>query len=87
MLAPGYESKVMHTSFRIGQTVVMASDGCGTEQTSFQDFSLSLTVPIEAEAARYFNALQTPGPLKCSTAVPSKEIGFMLKSGWLATTP
>ncbi len=87
MLAPGYENKVMHTSFRIGQTVVMASDGCGTEQTSFQGFSLSLTVPTEAEAERYFNALLRPGPLKCSTAVPPKEIGCMLKSGWLATTP
>jgi PhnB protein len=61
MLAPGYENKVMHTSFRIGQTVVMASDGCGTEKTSFQGFSLSLALTNEADADRYFNALAVGG--------------------------
>jgi PhnB protein len=61
MLAPGYENKVMHTSFRIGQTAVMASDGCGTEKTSFQGFSLSLALTNEADADRYFNALAVGG--------------------------
>jgi PhnB protein len=61
MLAPGYENKVMHTSFRIGQTMMMASDGCGTEKTSFQGFSLSLALTNEADADRYFNALAAGG--------------------------
>ena len=61
MLAPGYESKIMHSSFRVGQTTVMASDGCGTENVSFQGFSLSLSVATEAEADRYFNALADGG--------------------------
>ncbi|MBC8094389.1 MAG: VOC family protein [Akkermansiaceae bacterium] len=61
MLAPGYENKVMHTSFRVGQTTVMASDGCGTEKTSFQGFALSLSVATEAEADRFFNALADGG--------------------------
>ncbi len=60
-LAPGYENKVMHTSFRIGQTTVMASDGCGTEPTKFQGFSLTLAVFTEADADRYFNALAVGG--------------------------
>ena len=64
MLAPGYENKVMHSSFRIGQTTVMASDGCGPEKTGFQGFSLSLAVATEAEADRYFNALAEGGQVQ-----------------------
>src|SRR5215207_1678497 len=51
---PGFESKIMHTSFRVGQTTVMASDGCGPDQPSFKGFSLSLAVPSEKEADRAF---------------------------------
>lgn len=61
MLAPGYENKVMHTSFRVGQTMIMASDGCSTEKTCFQGFSLSLALTTEAEADCYFNALADGG--------------------------
>ena len=28
MLSPGWEEKVMHTTFRIGGSTLMASDGC-----------------------------------------------------------
>lgn len=65
MLAPGYENKVMHSSFRIGQTTVMASDGCGSDDNKgFQGFSLSLAVDTEAEADRYFNALADGGKVE-----------------------
>ena len=49
MLAPGFEKKVMHATFRIGASKLMASDGCG-EASSFEGFSLSLAVPTKAEA-------------------------------------
>ncbi len=45
----GYDNKVMHAAFRIGGSVILASDGCG-ESPSFAGFSLSLSVPTEAEA-------------------------------------
>ena len=57
---PGWDHKVMHVSFRIGGTVVMASDGC-TDQPGFGGFSLSLAVPTEAEADRAFAALAEGG--------------------------
>lgn len=60
VLQPGFESKVMHCSFRIGQTRVMASDGCN-DKSSFSGFSLSLTVPDEAEANRVFALLADGG--------------------------
>jgi PhnB protein len=63
MLAPGFENKVMHTSFRIGTTKLMASDGC-SEDSSFDGFSLSLAVPTHAEADRAFAALAAGGQVK-----------------------
>src|SRR5260370_11712486 len=60
MLPPGAENKMMHASFRIGDTTLMASDGRCMGQPSFQGFSLSLTVPNEAEAERRF-PLPAPG--------------------------
>jgi len=61
MMPPNWGDKIMHTSFRVGQTTVMASDGCGPEAKGFQGFSLSLAVASEAEADRYFNALADGG--------------------------
>ena len=61
MLPPGSENKVMHVSFRVGDTTVMASDGFCKGQTDFQGLSLSLTVSNEAEADRVFAALADGG--------------------------
>src|SRR5215469_7027521 len=47
MVPPGFENKIMHVSFRIGQTTVMASDACSTEKAGFEGFSLALTVQNE----------------------------------------
>ena len=47
MVPPGSENKIMHASFRIGDTTLMASDGHCTGQTNFQGFSESLTVANE----------------------------------------
>ena len=62
-MPPGWENKVMHASIRIGETVLMASDGCG-EKSTFEGFSLSLSVPTEAEADRVFAALSTGGEVQ-----------------------
>src|SRR6266550_5319954 len=35
---PGSENKIMHASFRIGQTTVLASDGDSSDKASFQCF-------------------------------------------------
>jgi PhnB protein len=68
MVPPGSESKVMHTSFRIGETTVLASDGQCVGSPSFQGFSLSLTVPKEAEAERLFAALADGGQVQMPLA-------------------
>jgi PhnB protein len=63
-LPPGGENKVMHASFRIGETTVMASDGRCEGKPSFQGFALSLNVPNQAEAERLFAALAEGGQVQ-----------------------
>ena len=61
---PGTEDKVMHCSFRIGDTEVWASDGLCHGETKFHGFSLALTVTTEAEAERLFAALSDGGAVQ-----------------------
>jgi PhnB protein len=60
VLQPGFESKVMHATFRIGGSTLLASDGCD-DKSSFSAFSLMLRVPTAAEADRTFAALSAGG--------------------------
>jgi PhnB protein len=64
MVPPGFENKIMHCTFRIGATTLMASDGCSADKTKFEGFSLSLTVPNQAEAERAFAALAEGGHVR-----------------------
>jgi len=68
MVPPGFENKIMHTSFRVGGTTLMASDGCSAEKANFEGFSLSLSVANEAEADRAFAALADGGQVKMPLA-------------------
>ena len=61
MLAPGFENKVMHASLRIGDGVMMASDGMGAGETHFKGFSLAVYATDEAGVDRMFNALADGG--------------------------
>jgi PhnB protein len=63
-MAPGSENKVMHSSFSIGDTMVMASDCHCQGKPSFQGFSLSLNPSSETEAQRLFNALSDGGQIQ-----------------------
>jgi PhnB protein len=56
----GFEHKVMHASFRIGGSRLMASDGNG-EGAKFEGFSLSIAFSTEAEVDRVFAALAVQG--------------------------
>src|SRR5438067_13940666 len=63
-LPPGSEEKIMHASFRIGETTIMASDGMCEGEPGFDGFSLSLTVPDETAANRAFTALAEGGEVR-----------------------
>ena len=80
MVPPGAGDKVMHLSFRIGETTVLASDGRCVGQPSFQGFSLSLTVPDDAEAERLFAALGEGGQVQ----MPLTKTFFSPRFGMVA---
>lgn len=64
MNPPGSADKVMHANLRIGETMVMVSDGRCLGEANFQGFALSLSVADEAEARRLFTALAEGGQLQ-----------------------
>jgi PhnB protein len=80
MVPPNAGDKVMHMSFRIGETAVLASDGRCQGRPSFQGFSLSLTVPHDAEAERLFAALADGGQVQ----MPLTKMFFSPRFGMVA---
>jgi len=68
MHPPGSENKVMHASFRVGETQIRASDGRCTGKPDFKGFALSLTVETEAEADKAFKALADGGKIEMPLA-------------------
>jgi PhnB protein len=80
MIPPGSERKVMHSSFRIGDTTVMASDGNCRGKPSFEGFSLSLTAANVAEAERLFAVLGDGGQVQ----MPMNKTFFSPRFGMVA---
>lgn len=72
--------KVMHASFVVGATLMMASDGRCSGQPNFQGMSLSLTVPTAADAERIFAALSEGGKVE----MPLAETFFSPRFGMVA---
>jgi PhnB protein len=61
MVAPGSADKVLHAAFRIGETMLLASDCYCSGKPVFQGISLTITARDEAEANRLFAALSDGG--------------------------
>lgn len=80
MCSPGTLDKVMHMSFRIGDTALSASDGRCTGQPNFQGISLTLTVPNDAEAERRFASLADGGHVQ----MPLTKTFFSSRFGMVA---
>jgi PhnB protein len=73
-------NKVMHSSLRIGDATIMASDGHCQGKPNFQGFSLSVSVRDAAEAERVFNALADGGEVR----QPLVETFFSPRFGMVA---
>jgi PhnB protein len=64
MNPPGSADNIMHAALRIGDAIVLASDGRCSGRPKFDGFALSLTAADEAEADRLFNALADGGQVQ-----------------------
>jgi len=78
--APVDPNKVMHAEIRIGETVVMVSDGRCAGKTAFQGVSLCLTVADAVGADRAFNALAAGGEIQ----MPLTKTFFSPRFGMVA---
>jgi PhnB protein len=91
MTPPNWGDKVMHASFKVGGSTVMASDGCG-EANGFAGFSLSISVPTEADADRVFAALSEGGEVRMplNKTFWSPRFGMVADRfgiGWMVIVP
>ncbi|HEY8939034.1 MAG TPA: YciI family protein [Cellvibrio sp.] len=91
MLQEGFENKIMHADFTLGDVNIFASDGCN-DATSFSGFRLSLTVHTAEEAHRVFDALATGGTvdMPLSTTFWSPLYGQVTDQfgvGWMVMLP
>lgn len=77
--APGSEQKVMHATFKVGDTTVQCSDGRCGGKPMFQGFALSLTVASEADAETTFAALGDGGRVE----MPMMQTFFAKRFGML----
>ena len=66
--APGDGDKILHASFRIGDTELMASDGMARGQPRFEGIALSVTASDPAEADRLCAALADGGTVQMAPA-------------------
>jgi PhnB protein len=60
----GSEKKIMHASFTVGDTQIMASDGHCAGKPSFQGFGLALNAANDAEADKLFDAVGKGGQVQ-----------------------
>lgn len=67
MLQAGFETKIMHAQFSLGDSEIYASDGCDAA-TTFSGFSLSLTLQNEEDAHKVFDALAAGGEVRMPLA-------------------
>jgi PhnB protein len=80
MAPPGSEEKIMHAEFRIGESVLMGSDGNCTGKPNFSGFSLSVSAADVAESERLFAALAKDGQVQ----MPMSETFFSPRFGMVA---
>jgi PhnB protein len=76
----GAGEKVMHASFRVGDTTLLASDGHATGKPVFQGFSLTITAKNDTEAEKLFAALSDGGQVQ----MPLAKTFFSSKFGMVA---
>lgn len=72
--------KVMHAAFRIGHSLIMASDGNCTGKPTFSGISLSLSLATAADVERCFQALAEGGQVQ----MPLAETFFAQRFGMVA---
>lgn len=77
---PGLEDKILHSSFTVGSSTIMATDGYNKGNPNFNGITLAVTVANEAEAKLMFDALADGGKVM----MPLAKTFFSPSFGMLA---
>ena len=64
MMPPGADQKILHAAFRVGDSLLLASDGRCSGNPTFKGFSLALSVVDTPAAERAFAALGSGGKVE-----------------------
>lgn len=65
---PGLENKIMHSSFSVGNSTIMATDGYNQNNPNFNGITLALSASNECDAKRLFDALADGGEVRMPLA-------------------
>lgn len=92
MMSPGSGDKVMHAAVKIGNSVVMASDGMNTGKADFHGIALTITADNDADAKRVFGALSEGGQVNMPLTKTffASSFGMLADKfgvGWMVITP
>jgi PhnB protein len=79
-IKPGLENKILHSSFTVGSSTIMATDGYNKNNPNFEGISLALSATNEGEAKRLFDALAEDGEVR----MPLTKTFFSPAFGMLA---
>ena len=79
-ITPGLENKILHSSFTVGSSIIMATDGYNKNNATFEGISLALSATNEGEAKRLFDALADGGQVR----MPLTKTFFSPAFGMLA---
>jgi PhnB protein len=79
MVKPETAEKVMHARLRIGDAIVLMSDGMCAGESKFEGFSLTLSLDSVEEVDRRFNTLADGGQVR----MPLDETFFSPRFGML----
>ncbi|MEO8203603.1 MAG: VOC family protein [Betaproteobacteria bacterium] len=60
-LPAGSDDKIMHAAFKVGDSLVMASDGMCSGQAGFKGVALTISMDDQASVRRMFEALAQGG--------------------------
>jgi PhnB protein len=80
MIPAGWGHKVMHSEFKVGDSVLMASDGMGPGSAKFDGITLSLSTSADDETEKLFAALGNGGQVQ----MPLTKTFFASKFGMVA---
>jgi PhnB protein len=80
MISPGSGDKVMHAALKIGDTVLLVSDGRNSGKPNFQGFSLTVYAKDDTEADKLFGALGEGGEVR----MPMEKTFFAKRFGMVA---